>query len=336
MTTLSGSSRAVRAPRQLPIWAVAVGFWALVVAVIAIRRSGVVESELAATFGLVFASIAVEALPFILIGALVSAAMAAFVPDGVFSWIGRLPRWLQVPGLAVTGVVFPVCECGSVPVARRLIARGVHPSASIAFMLAAPVINPIVLGATWVAYGGGTRSLQMVVGRALLGLAVAVAAGFALARDGGPVLRAAAIADDDHDHEHAGSRRQVFAEHLAGDFLFMGRFLVLGAALSALLQTVVPQGVTAGLGHTPVLGALVLMGLAFMLSLCSEADAFVAASFTAFPLPAQLAFLAFGPVADTKLAVLYSATFRGRFVLRLLLVAVPACLAGSLLFAAVT
>jgi uncharacterized membrane protein YraQ (UPF0718 family) len=318
LSTLSGSSRAVRAPRQVPIWAVAVGFWALVVAVIAIRRSGVVESELAATFGLVFASIAVEALPFILIGALVSAAMAAFVPDGVFSWIGRLPRWLQVPGLAVTGVVFPVCECGSVPVARRLIARGVHPSASIAFMLAAPVINP------------------MVVGRALLGLAVAVAAGFALARDGGPVLRAAAIADDDHDHEHGGSRRQVFAEHLAGDFLFMGRFLVLGAALSALLQTVVPQGVTAGLGHTPVLGALVLMGLAFMLSLCSEADAFVAASFTAFPLPAQLAFLAFGPVADTKLAVLYSATFRGRFVLRLLLVAVPACLAGSLLFAAVT
>ncbi len=318
--------------RRVPLWQVTVAFWVLVVVVLALRASGLPDSPRIATFGLVFASIAVEALPFVLLGALVSAAVAAFVPDRTFERIGRLPRALQIPGAAACAVAFPVCECGSVPVARRLIARGVHPAAGIVFMLAAPVVNPIVLGSTWVAYGGGRRGAEMVVGRAALGLVVAVTSGLAIGRRGEALLRARGD-EEDHDHD---SRGASFADHLASDFLFMGRFVVLGAALAALLQTVVPQGLATGLAGTPVLGTLVLIGLAFMLSLCSEADAFVAASFVAFPLHAQLAFLAFGPVLDTKLAVLYGATFRGRFVLRLLLVAVPTCLLGSLAFGVLT
>jgi uncharacterized membrane protein YraQ (UPF0718 family) len=132
------------------------------------------------------------------------------------------------------------------------------------------------------------------------------------------------------------ARSAGFASHLAGDFLYMARFLALGAALSALLQTVVPQTVLSGLAGSLVLGTLALMGLAFMLSLCSEADAFVATSFTAFPLGAQLGFLVLGPLADVKLAVLYAATFRRGFVVRLLAIAVPLTLAGSVAYAAVT
>ena len=115
----------------------------------------------------------------------------------------------------------------------------------------------------------------------------------------------------------------------------MARFLALGAALSALLQTVVPQTVLSGVAGSAILATLALMGLAFMLSLCSEADAFVATSFTAFPLGAQLGFLVLGPIADVKLAVLYEATFRRGFVVALLWLAVPLILAGSLLFGAV-
>jgi uncharacterized membrane protein YraQ (UPF0718 family) len=118
---------------------------------------------------------------------------------------------------------------------------------------------------------------------------------------------------------------------VTGDFVFMGRFLVLGAALSALVQTVVPQTILGGLAGTAVLGILAMMALAFVLSLCSQADAFVATSFSAFSPGAQLAFLVLGPMADTKLTVLYGATFRRAFVLRLLAVAVPGCLAGGLL-----
>lgn len=112
----------------------------------------------------------------------------------------------------------------------------------------------------------------------------------------------------------------------------MGKFLVLGAAASALLQTVLPQSFVSGIGGTPVLAALTMVGVAFALSLCSEADAFVAVSFTAFPLGSQLAFLVAGPMLDTKLAVLYGATFRRDFIVKLVLVVVPVTVAGSLAF----
>jgi uncharacterized membrane protein YraQ (UPF0718 family) len=315
--------------RQVPLWAASAALWTTVGLALLARHTLVPALPALSTFGVIFASIVVEALPFILLGALVSAAMAVYVPRRVFERIGALPRPLQVPGAALAGVAMPVCECGSVPVARRLIERGVEPAAGIAFMLAAPIINPIVVASTWVAFGGGRRGAEMVAARCGLGLVVAICAAFALGRTGDKLLRARRGADAD---EHEGEPRpQAFVSHVVGDFVFMGRFLVLGAALSALLQTAVPQTILSGLADQQVLAVLALMALAFILSLCSEADAFVATSFTAFPLSAQLGFLVLGPVADTKLAVLYGATFRERFVLRLLLVAVPLTVAGSLI-----
>jgi uncharacterized membrane protein YraQ (UPF0718 family) len=301
-----------------------------VIAVLAARAAGLADVDALATFGVIFTSIMVEAVPFVLIGALVSAAVAVYVPDRAFARLGRLPTALQVPGAAAAGLAFPVCECGSVPVARRLLVRGLNPAAAITFMLAAPIFNPVVIASTWVAYGGGSRGAEMVAGRSGLGLAVAVLAGWLLA----PRARAVRAPESSHEPRPA-DRRAGFVEHLTGDFLFMARFLALGAALSALLQTVVPQTVLSGVADNAILATLALMGLAFMLSLCSEADAFVATSFTAFPLSAQLGFLVLGPIADVKLAVLYEATFRRRFVVALLVLAVPVILAGSLAFGAV-
>jgi uncharacterized membrane protein YraQ (UPF0718 family) len=201
-------------------------------------------------------------------------------------------------------------------------------------MLAAPILNPIVLASTWVAYGSAGRAAEMTAARAGLGLLVAVTAGWLIGgRHNEPILRVAGGGQPAPDH--ARSRAGAFAEHLASDFLFMGRFLVLGAAVAALLQTAVPQDWLSSVADQQVLGALALMGMAVALSLCSEADAFVAVSFTAFPLGSQLAFLVLGPVVDAKLVVLYGATFRRRFTLRVLLVAVPIALAGALAFDAV-
>jgi uncharacterized protein len=201
-------------------------------------------------------------------------------------------------------------------------------------MLAAPIINPIVLLSTWVAYSGRGIGAEMVAGRAGLGLAVALAAGWALGRKGPSLLRAQPPDTHGHDHER-GSRREVFVEHLTGDFLFMGKFLVLGAAIAAAMQTAIPQSVVSGVADRQVLSVLALMGLAFMLSLCSEADAFVAVSFAGFPIGAQLGFLVFGPIVDTKLVALYGAVFHPGFALRLALVAAPIVLVGSLAFEAV-
>jgi uncharacterized membrane protein YraQ (UPF0718 family) len=331
------SAAAVRPPVRLPLWVVAAAFWGCVGAILAAQAAGLGKVPAITTLGVIFTSIVIEALPFILIGAVVSAAIAVWVPDSAFARLARLPRALQLPGAAVAGVGFPVCECGSVPVARRLISRGIDPAAGVAFMLAAPILNPVVLASTWVAYEGRGRAFEMTAGRAAIGLAIAIAAGWLIgARAKGQLLRPSA-AGPEVAHDHGGTRGEqvaAFGRHLTGDFFFMGKFLVLGAAASAVVQTVLPQSFVSGIGGEPVLAALTMVGIAFALSLCSEADAFVAVSFTAFPLAAQLAFLVSGPMLDTKLAVLYGATFRRAFVGKLALVVVPVAVAGSLAFGA--
>jgi uncharacterized protein len=299
-------------------------------AIVTLRLAGAGASPRLEEFALVFSSIVIEALPFVLGGALVSALIAVLVPESAFARIGRLPAVAQVPGAMACALAFPVCECGSVPVARRLIARGVHPAAGLAFMLAAPIVNPVVLASTWVAYSGSGLSAEMTIARAATGFAIAVVAGLSLQRFvGGRLLPSMPAACDDHSHQ---GKVAAIGEHLATDALFMGRFLVLGAAVAALLQTAVPPDALSRFGEIPVLGAAAMMLLAVLLSLCSESDAFVAVSFSAFTPGAQLAFLAIGPVLDAKLAVLYAASFRRSFVPALLLVAVPIVLVVALLF----
>lgn len=314
----------------------AIAIFALLALVIIGGRVGEVgEAARMQTFLVIGTSIALEALPFVLLGAAVSAAIEVFVPSSWFERIARLPLPLQVPAVALAGVAMPVCECGSVPVARRLIVRGVHPAAGIAFMLAAPVINPIVLFSTAVAYSG-RGATEMVLGRLGLGLLLAIIAGTIIARRGGGNLVAhARKSEPSHAHDHSHNRLRGFVDHLMSDLLLMGKFIVLGAAIAAALQTVVPQSVFTGVLTSPFVGALLMIVLAFFLSLCSEADAFVAVSFIQFPPGPQLAFLAAGPVLDTKLVLLYGGTFGRAFVLKLALVIVPVVVAGSMLFQAV-
>jgi uncharacterized membrane protein YraQ (UPF0718 family) len=307
---------------------------AIVAGVLGARTMGLGDVAVVETFVVIFASIVIEALPFVLMGATVSSLIEVYVPDRAFVAIGRLPLGLQLPAAALGGFAFPVCECGSVPVARRLISRGMHPAAGLAFMLASPILNPIVLASTVVAYSGRGIALEMTLGRAGLGLILAIAAGWAIGTDKArDLLRPRSEDANVHVHESHG-RKGAFVEHLAGDFFFMGRFVVIGAALAAILQTLIPQSIVSGVASNPIIGSLALMAIAFVLSLCSEADAFVAVSFTQFAPGSQLAFLVFGPVVDAKLSFLYGATFRRRFVPRLVIVAVPVVLAGSLWFEA--
>jgi uncharacterized membrane protein YraQ (UPF0718 family) len=299
------------------------------------RLLDVGEFDRVQTFLVIGTSIALEALPFVLLGAAVSAAIEVFVPERWFTAIARLPLPLQIPGVALAGMAMPVCECGSVPVARRLIVRGVHPAAGIAFMLAAPVINPVVLLSTAVAYSG-RGAAEMVLGRLGLGLLVAIAAGTLIARSGAHRLVANARSHGPgHEHSHGHGRARGFIDHLMADLLLMGKFIVLGAAIAAALQTLVPQSLFTGVLVSPFVGALLMIVLAFFLSLCSEADAFVAVSFIQFPPGPQLAFLAAGPVLDTKLVLLYAGAFGRAFVVKLTLIIVPVVVAGSMLFQAV-
>jgi hypothetical protein len=314
-------------PREAPAsWRTAVLILAGVLGLaVVLRASGATQTAWLQNFLIIFESLLIEAVPFILLGAAVSAAIEVFVPPSAFERLGRLPRAIQLPAAGVAGMAFPVCECGSVPVARRLASKGLSTSAAVTFMLAAPVVNPVVIVSTYVAYKGRAILWPMVLGRLALGLLVAICAGWVVGAIGkGALLKprpgdeVSQPAHEEHHHHDPGPvtepRRHRYAGHLAGDFLFMGRFLILGAFVAAALQTFVPQTWLNSLAGLPVLSLVAMMALAFLLSLCSESDAFVAASFVQFGVGAQLAFLVFGPMMDLKLGALYAGTFTRGFV----------------------
>lgn len=302
---------------------------ALAAIVIAVRAFDVSSIPALENFLLVFSSLLIEAIPFVLLGALVSAAIEVFVPARIFEKLASVPKPLQLPLCGIAGMAFPVCECGSVPVARRLAQKGLSPAAAVTFMLAAPVLNPVVLASTAVAYRGREIMWPMILGRAGLGLVTAIIVGWVVGgRNTEQLLRP--MADGGEAHVHSEGRWRAFFEHLSGDFIFMGRFLVIGGIAAATLQTFVPQSLIGGIAGTPILDVAALMLLAFLLSLCSESDAFVAASFVQFGFGAQLGFLVFGPMLDTKLAFLYSGTFRRGFLRTVVLVASAVILAGTL------
>ncbi|WP_418955491.1 permease [Streptomyces tritici] len=256
-------------------------------------------------------AIVVQGVPFLLLGTVVSAAIGAFVPARVFS--KALPRnpALAVPVAGAAGVVLPGCECASVPVAGSLMRRGVAPAAALTFLLAAPAVNPVVLVSTAIAFPG---SPEMVAARFGASLVTAVVMGWlwiAFGRE--EWLR---LPRGRAEHAPGVGRFGAFRRGLQHDFLHAGGFLVVGAMAAATFNVLVPPSVLEVFSDSPWLGVLVAAVLAVLLSVCSEADAFVAASFTGFSPTARLAFMVVGPMVDMKLIALQSGAFGRAFAVR--------------------
>jgi hypothetical protein len=267
----------------------------------------------------IFLGIFIEALPFLLAGVLASSAIQLFVSP---EWVQRLSPRSPVPAAlmgSVLGMVFPVCECGSAPTTRRLLAKGAPLPLGIAFILAAPVVNPVVIASTWVAFGGRP---EIVIGRIVLTIVIAAAVGLVVGLHPRPAELLARPPDynDEYDQfqqQYAVSRGRMrsLLQHASNEFFEMGRYLVIGALIAATLQTIIPRDTLLSLGQGPVVSALVLMGLAIVLSICSTVDAFVALAFANSFLPGSLlAFLVFGPMIDIKSVLMFNSTFQRRTV----------------------
>ncbi|MFB9510454.1 permease [Streptomyces aurantiacus] len=259
----------------------------------------------------VFTAVAVQGIPFLLLGTVVSAAIGAFVPERVFRRVLPKNPALAVPVAGAAGVVLPGCECASVPVADSLMRRGVAPAAALAFLLSAPAINPVVLVATSIAFPGDPA---MVGARLVASLATAVAMGWLWVRFGKeewlPSARRGSGAGS------AGGGWRGFRDGLQHDFLHAGGFLVLGSAAAATFNILVPRSLLDVFTGSPWLSVLLLAVLAVVLCVCSEADAFVAASLTGFSPTARLAFMVVGPMVDLKLIALQAGTFGRAFAVR--------------------
>jgi len=261
------------------------------------------------TWTTVFVSVMVQAMPFLVFGVALSAVIAVYVPREF--WSKALPKHpsLAVPVAGAAGVVLPGCECGSVPIAGSLIRRGVTPAAALAFLLAAPAINPIVLAATAVAF---PNNPEMVVARGAASLVVAVAMGWLWLRLG----KAEWIRLPHRPDLDGVSKGRAFWSSCRHDIIHAGGFLVLGAMAAATINVMVPDRWLQTLAGNPVLSVIALALLAVLLSICSEADAFVAASLSQFSLTSRLVFLVVGPMVDLKLISMQAGVFGRRFAFR--------------------
>lgn len=267
-----------------------------------------------------FLSLLLEAIPFVLLGVFFSALLQTFVtPEQVKRWTPKSPL-VAIPFAGLLGLVFPVCECGIVPVVRRLIQKGMPVPVGLVFLLAGPIVNPVVLASTYVAF---PRMPKMALDRALLAFLVAVATGIVLwlTMRKNP-LKHGVDRELRHEAQHAPGAQQSLSAtfyHAVDEFFDMGKYLLFGALISSLIQVYIAREALLEIGQTPLSSHLVMMATAYIFSLCSEADAFIAASFSGtFTASSLLAFLVFGPMVDLKSTMLLMSTFRFGFVCRLI------------------
>jgi uncharacterized membrane protein YraQ (UPF0718 family) len=283
-------------------------------------------NQYAEVFSSTFIAVFIEASPFLLLGAFLSTLVEIYLPD---DFIGKyLPKG-RLLGLLVgltAGMLIPTCECGVMSVVRRLLKKGASPLMAITYMLSSPVINPLGLASTYIAFQG---NIWMVLGRVCIVAACASCLGLVLSSSSPDLIlrdEKGSLPQPDscvsalcvcHSNENRSRIITVFT-HTASEFLDMGKYLILGAFAVAFTKVFLPREVLLLFQNSIFLAVGAMMLLAVLVSVCSEADAFVAASFLTFPAAAKLSFLAIGPMVDLKLIVMYSAVFSKRIALVLI------------------
>ena len=281
----------------------------------------------------VFFAVVVEAVPFVVLGSVVSGLLAVFVRD---EWLLRFLPKNVIFGHAVVallGFFFPVCECGNLPVAKRLVQKGLPVSQAVTFLLAAPVLNPIVIVSTLVAFRFAPEVMYARVGLSFL---IAVGTGLMvrfLGKDETLMTESLHEACEHHEHFPRTKRAkfEVFVRTFREEGIEMTKALALGGSIAA-FTPLLPRELIAGLAQSPLLAIVVMMLLALIMSICSTVDAFVALGYVGtFPLSAVLAFLVFGPMIDFRAISLMRTAFRWPVVMTIITtVAFSVLLASSL------
>ncbi|HGC7773795.1 TPA: permease [Streptococcus agalactiae] len=265
----------------------------------------------------IFISIIIEALPFVLLGTILSGIIEVFItPDIVNKFLPK-NKFLRVLFGTFVGFVFPSCECGIIPIINRFLEKKVPSYTAVPFLATAPIINPIVLFATYSAFGNSIRFLILrFVGATIVAIALGVMLAF-LVDDN--ILKEDAKPTHFHDYSDKKWYQKIFLAlaHAIDEFFDTGRYLVLGTLIASAMQIYLPTRVLTTIGHSPITAILVMMLLAFILSLCSEADAFIGASLlSTFGIAPVMAFLLIGPMIDIKNLMMMVNSFKTRFIVQ--------------------
>jgi uncharacterized membrane protein YraQ (UPF0718 family) len=347
-----------------------------------------VDSTTVQSFKTIFLSIILEAFPFVLLGVLVSALLQIFVSEQTIRRLIPKNPILGILFACLVGIIFPLCECGMIPVIRRLMRKGMPVYVAVVFILVGPIINPVVYASTYMAFRSRP---EIAYSRMALAFIVALIIGLivykffktnplrdaaALTASTGPHIHSNSFQHDSHqhagehehqhpaptsshqddqhahqhdhhthkhghnhdEHNHAASPTMIgrisgVLGHASDEFFDMGKYLMFGAIITAVIQTLVNRDSLVSIGQGSVTSHLFMMAFAFILSLCSTSDAFVASSFTtSFSTGSLLTFLVFGPMLDIKSVLMLLSAFRTRFVLTLSVLVIVVVLVCSLIF----
>lgn len=282
---------------------------------------------------MIFFSIIIEALPFILIGTIVSSLLNNLISEELIQRLLPKNKYVSIFIASTLGIIFPLCECGIVPITRRLVQKGVPVYIAATFMLATPIINPVVASATFIAFSTTPKMLWARLG---LAFGVSVTTGTLLSfmlsghqlRDNHDASHHKECCCKVHQHKSTSFIQQILLilNDICTEFFEMGRFLIVGALLSTLVQTMVPFSLLSLIGQSSFLSIVAMMVFAFFISVCSSADAFIAASLgTSFTTGSLLAFMVFGPMIDLKNTFMLYHFFQRRFVVTLVGITLILC-----------
>lgn len=273
--------------------------------------------------GTIFMSIIIEALPFVLFGCLVSGFLHTFLTPEKVEKIIPKNKFLSIIFGCVLGLFFPSCECGIVPIVHRLLEKKVPNQTAIAFLMTAPIINPVVIFSTYIAFGNSFKFPILRISGALF---IAIIFGLYLSYFSKENLLKEIQVSSQHDHHIEESNQGFFKKiingliHAIDEFFDTGRFLIFGAGLASVMQVYVPTRFISTLATNKLSAILVLILFAFVLSLCSEADAFIGASLLSlFGVAPITAFLIFGPMVDIKNILMMKRYFKNRFIIEFII-----------------
>ncbi|MED3994428.1 permease [Peribacillus frigoritolerans] len=262
----------------------------------------------------VFLGLFLESIPFLFLGAIASSFIQLFISEEIIQrMIPKRPLTAIFAAIAAA-LIIPVCECAIIPVVRRLIKKGVPVHAGVVLLVTAPILNVIVFGSTYYAF---QNNPSILYGRIILCVLTAIIAGLFI-----HIFSTKDVVKEDklelvqgHVHDSQSSKWTSFIDHTSQEFFMIGRYFIIGALFASVFQVFMDRSVMADIGQAPIKGTALMMGIAFVLSLCSSADAFVAASFSHSFLPGSiLGFLVFGPMLDLKNVLIMMSCFKRSFV----------------------
>lgn len=323
------------------------------------------QNNVLQSFTTIFISIILEAFPFIILGVFISSAIQMFISEETIAKLIPKNKFVGLVAAASIGIIFPVCDCAIVPIARGLLKKGVPLYIAITFMLSVPIINPVVLSSTYYAF---LNNPHMVVLRGFIGWTSSIIIGYIISKLDNKHSKTTRLKEllfnartfhcesdphkhissshehsccchHEHNHHNPNDKRNFIhvvshiLEHVSSELNEVGKFIIVGAFLSALMQTVIPRKYILSVGNHKILSILVMIFLAYIMCVCSETDAFIARTFVGqFTSGSIIAFLICGPMIDIKNTLMLNDVFNWKFIFKLTCIIMTVCFFIGIIF----